>query len=138
MYTYHDYQGTGYNYQISYVYLDFGGNIIVQESINDGFIEGGEFDGFPIVKPDLPDVRVSLSIQPRKWTYRLGLMDRTTGENIISSAYVDKYGVPEELAPDDPESERHNEWLALYERAYGQIVELFREIHEFFGEDILK
>lgn len=95
-----------------------------------------------IVKQDrrnLDDVlTLNIYMSAREWKINL-LLSEKTGENgsIIYGASVDKYGTPLGKHPLDSD-EWYEKWLALYEERYDDIMTLFSELREIFGEDIFR
>jgi hypothetical protein len=114
-------------------YMDFGGyiTILVPTAVD---IVDNEY-------VYISDYYLSLSIYPNKWSYSLSLADMTytsVGDIInINSSPVDKSGNPIGRHHLDTE-EKHQEWLALYEKFHEPIIDLFDHIKELFGEDAFR
>jgi transcriptional regulator with XRE-family HTH domain len=123
IHSYRDSAGSGYDFEFQLptrLRLYTPGNIIVDTSHNEN-------------KP-----RLMIHTTPGNWKYVLTL-DKTIDDNstkMIGSA-VDRNGQPLGRHPDDA-IEFYQEWLALYEEQYDEIMKLFADMKVIFGENAFR
>jgi len=141
-FSFKDFDGSGYSYEIGLpARFDFGGNISILAPSN------------PQMNPDFNDHDISLMIfisPGGDWRYVLGLgtseYREYTDENgtrvhettaVTFGSAVDRYGQPLGKHPDDSE-EDYLYWLKLYEKFNVQIMDMFRSMKDFFGEEMFR
>jgi len=123
-----DFDGSGYTFQIILpprFYFGGGVNILVPTHLQ------------------VSEYYLSLTIFTGlgDWRYSLALSDLTsessaTHIHALASA-VDRNGRPLGRHPGDSE-EFYQQWLALHEKFYEPIMQLFDDIKDFFGEDAFR
>lgn len=133
---YRDLYGSGLTFTVAVpAYLEFGGNIsaLTQTDI--------KRDGNQLVY--ISECKINLRISPKNWTYVLNISDlsvlngNSAPERIIGMA-VDKDGKPLGHPRNDTESELYQEWLAMYNKFNGPIMEFFQKVKEIYGEEVFR
>jgi len=133
IYSFRDYGGSGYHYGIHIpARFRFGGIVSTGTHPN------------PNDDSDC-SLRLTIFIKPRgNWTYVLNITDLNEiytdeyGEGLIArGSAVDKYGRPLGRHPEDSE-EFYRIWMSLYDRFYGNIMEMFQHMKDMFGEDAFR
>jgi transcriptional regulator with XRE-family HTH domain len=132
-YIFTDTQDSGYTYQFNIPRrLNFGGSITIGRSENIG----------------ANDITINIFTSPRDWRYVLILYDienrsfmedgEQVNETVITAfgSLVDRYGQP--LARQLEEDDEHQEWLIRYEERYNDIIRHFRDMKDFFGEEVFR
>ena len=83
------------------------------------------------------DYQFYLMIFPKDWTYHLGLTDLRTIGKVGYGGIVDKDAQPLGKYPESTE-ESYQNFLKLYEKHHDEIMEMFADVKEVFGEYALR
>ena len=141
-YSFNDFDESGYHYEFGLpARFNFGGTISILAPSN------------PQMNPDFSDHNIHLMIfvsPGGDWIYVLNLgtseYREYTDENgtriheTITESFgsaVDRYGQPLGKHPYDSE-EKYLYWLKMHEKYNEQIMDMFRNMKEFFGEEAFK